>query len=304
MNLQLERDQLEITPISEDSIRIDGLTNFKIEQIFDCGQCFRFDPTGNPTHKVAFEGIAHGRYVKFGQDTPDSLIIYNSTADDFNNIWKHYLALDEDYTSLRADIKAKFTSAAGGKDTVIEKAMEYGDGIRILRQDPWETVCSFIVSQNNNIPRIKKIISAMSEAYGEPIHCGGKVYHAFPTAKALADAGEAAIFALRTGFRAKYIHDAAVKAASGELDFDAIFEAEPRHAEELLCSVKGIGPKVAACAMLFGFGKTEAFPIDVWIKRVLAKCYPDGLDISALGKYAGVAQQYLFYYERYNGGEK
>ncbi len=303
MNLQLEKNQLKITPISEDIIRVDGLTNFRIEQIFDCGQCFRFDPTENPVHRVEFEGIAHGKYIKFGQDSPNSMTIYNAIAEDFDNIWKHYLALDEDYSLLRADIKENFTAAAGGKDTVMEKAMEYGDGIRILRQDPWETVCSFIVSQNNNIPRIKKIIAAMSEAYGEPIEYGGKVYHAFPTAKALADAGEAAIFALRTGFRAKYIHDAAVKAASGELDFDEIFVADPHRAEELLCAVKGVGPKVAACAMLFGFNKTEAFPIDVWIKRVLAKYYPDGLDISALGKYAGVAQQYLFYYERYNGNK-
>lgn len=302
MVCEKQNNAIEITSLAEDAIRIDGLTNFKIEQIFDCGQCFRFDPTENPVHKVEFEGIAHGRFVRFGQDSPDSLTIYNSTAEDFNNIWKHYLALDEDYIALRADIKAKFASAAGGRDTVMEKAMEYGDGIRILRQDPWETVCSFIVSQNNNIPRIKKIISAMSAAYGEPIECSGKVYHAFPTAKALAHAGEAEIFALRTGFRAKYIHDAAVKAASGELDFNEIFAADPHRAEELLCAVKGVGPKVAACAMLFGFGKTEAFPIDVWIKRVLAKYYPHGLEISSLGKYAGVAQQYLFYYERYNGG--
>ncbi len=302
MNLQLEQNELKITPVSEDSIRVDGLSNFKIRQIFDCGQCFRFDPAENPIHKVEFEGVAHGRYVKFAQDSHDSMIIYNSTVDDFNNIWKHYLALDEDYSAIRTDIMERFTAAAGGHDTVMEKAMEYGDGIRILRQDPWEAVCSFIVSQNNNIPRIKKIISAMCEAYGAPIHYGGKVYYTFPTAQALADAGESSIFALRTGFRAKYIYDAAVKAASGELDFDTIFAADPDLAEELLCSVKGIGPKVAACAMLFGFGKTEAFPIDVWIKRVIAKYYPAGLDISALGKYAGVAQQYLFYYERYNGG--
>ena len=183
-------------------------------------------------------------------------------------------------------------------------AMEYGDGIRILRQEPWEAVCSFIVSQNNNIPRIKKIIRTMSREWGEPISCGGETYYSFPSAKALADAGEEAIFALKTGFRAKYIYDAACRAANGELDFDAIFSASPEDAEELLCKIKGVGPKVAACAMLFGFGKTEAFPVDVWIKRVLAKYYPAGLDVSALGSYAGFAQQYLFYYERYQVGNQ
>ena len=286
------------------TLRIGGLENFKISQIFDCGQCFRFDPVPSARHKCEIEGVAFGRYIRLGQDEPDSVTLYNVTKDGYDSLWKHYLALDTDYSELRRDIAARFAAASNGKDTVMPTAMEYGDGIRLLRQDPWEAVCSFIVSQNNNIPRIKKIIAAMSEAYGEPIEANGKVYYSFPTAKALADAGESAIFALRTGFRAKYIHDAAKRAASGELDFGAITSASPADAERLLCEIKGVGPKVAACAMLFGFGKTEAFPIDVWIKRVLAKYYPDGLDISALGPYAGLAQQYLFYYERYNGGDE
>ena len=294
---------LDITEIAVDTgtaVRVDGLENFKISQIFDCGQCFRFDPVDEPRHTIEIEGVAHGRYIRIGQDTPDSITVYNTTADEFEHIWRHYLALDVDYTEVRRDIAKRFAAATGGRDAIMPKAMEYGDGIRILRQEPWEAVCSFIVSQNNNIPRIKKIISAMSREWGEPIEYGGEVYYSFPTAKALADAGEDAIFALKTGFRAKYIYDAACRAASGELDYGAISGASPAEAEKLLCAIKGVGPKVAACAMLFGFDKTEAFPVDVWIKRVLAKYYPDGLDISALGKYAGIAQQYLFYYERYN----
>lgn len=296
-------ENLKITEISADGIkavRLDGLEYFKISQIFDCGQCFRFDPVADPRHKWEIGGVAHGRYVRFAQDTPDSLIIYNADADDFRGIWQHYLALDVNYGAVREDIAARFSAAAGKRDSVMPRAMEYGDGIRILRQEPWEAVCSFIVSQNNNIPRIKKIIAAMSREWGEPIEYGGEVHYSFPSAKALADAGEDAIFALKTGFRAKYIHDAACRAASGELDYAAIGAASPDEAARLLCQIKGVGPKVAACAMLFGFDKTEAFPIDVWIKRVLAKYYPDGLDIAALGKYAGIAQQYLFYYERYN----
>lgn len=296
-------ENLKITELSCNfgkAVRLDGLKHFKISQIFDCGQCFRFDPVANPRHKWEIDGVAHGRYVRLAQDTPDSLIIYNADASDFESIWRHYLALDVDYTAVRDDIAAHFAAATGGRDEIMPKAMAYGDGIRILRQDPWEAVCSFIVSQNNNIPRIKKIIAAMSREWGEPIEYGSEVHYSFPSAKALADAGEDAIFALKTGFRAKYIHDAACRAASGELDFAAIGAATPDKASELLCRIKGVGPKVAACAMLFGFDKTEAFPIDVWIKRVLAKYYPDGLDIAALGKHAGIAQQYLFYYERYN----
>lgn len=282
------------------AVRIDGLENFKISQIFDCGQCFRFDPVMSQRHACEFEGVAHGRYIRLGQDTPDSLTIYNTTVSDYEAIWKHYLALDLDYNEVRRDIAKRFSLATGGRDVIMPRAMEYGDGIRILRQEPWEAVCSFIVSQNNNIPRIKKIIAAMSREWGKPIFFGGEVHYSFPTAEALVNAGEKAIFDIKTGFRAKYIYDAAYKAASGELDFAAITAASPDKAAEMLCSVKGVGPKVAACAMLFGFDKTEAFPIDVWIKRVLAKYYPAGLDISALGKYAGIAQQYLFYYERYN----
>lgn len=284
------------------AVRIEGLTNFKISQIFDCGQCFRFDPIESDRHECEIEGVAYGRCIRLGQDSPDSVTLYNTDKDEYERIWKRYLALDADYTAMRLDIAERFKSASGGTDTVMPKAMECGDGIRILRQDPWEAVCSFIVSQNNNIPRIKKIIAAMSKAYGTPIEAFGRVYYAFPGAKALADAGEAAIFGLRTGFRAKYIYDAACRAAGGELDYNAITAASPDEAQRLLCEIKGVGPKVAACAMLFGFDKTEAFPIDVWIKRVLAKYYPNGLDISALGPYAGLAQQYLFYYERYMEG--
>ncbi len=296
-------ENLKITEFCADgtvAVQVDGLEYFKISQIFDCGQCFRFDPVENPRHKWEIGGVAHGRYVRLAQDAPDSLIIYNASAEDFENIWRHYLALDVDYAAVRADISERFAAATGNRDVIMPKAMEYGDGIRILRQEAWEAVCSFIVSQNNNIPRIKKIIAAMSREWGEAIEYDGEVHYSFPSAKALADAGEDAIFALKTGFRAKYIHDAACRAASGTLDFAAIGAASPEEASQLLCEVKGVGPKVAACAMLFGFDKTEAFPIDVWIKRVLAKYYPDGLDISALGRYAGIAQQYLFYYERYN----
>lgn len=279
------------------SVRIAGLSNFLVSQIFDCGQCFRFDPAEDGE---AFEGVAYGRYVRFSQSSPDTLEIYNSTPEDYENIWRHYLALDEDYAKIRADIASRFDTAAHGKDSVMPTAMEYGSGIRILRQEPWETLCSFIVSQNNNIPRIKKIIAAMSERYGEPVASGSRIYYSFPTAEALVEAGVDGLAALRTGFRAKYIYDAALRVSDGSLDLDAVSKMTPDAAMEALCEIKGVGPKVASCAMLFGLGMTSAFPIDVWIKRVLSKYYPDGLDIGMLGDYAGIAQQYLFYYERYN----
>lgn len=139
----------------------------------------------------------------------------------------------------------------------------------------------------------------MSEKYGENI---GSVY-TFPTAKSLFEAGEAEIFALRTGFRAKYIFDAAKKVHTGELDLNKVASAATyEEAAEMLMSVSGVGPKVAACTLLFGFGRTDAFPIDVWIKKVIEKRFPNGLDKSVFGNEAGIAQQYLFYYERYIEG--
>ena len=183
----------------------------------------------------------------------------------------------------------------------MDLAIKYGYGIRILRQDKWEAICSFIISQNNNIPRIKKIVLSMCEKYGERVCFLDKDYYSFPSASVLLEAGVEEIFNLKTGFRAKYIIDACEKIASGEISLDLI-DGEPSYEKcvEMLCKIKGVGLKVASCALLFGFNRTEAFPIDVWIKRVIDNRFNGSLDISSLGKNGGIAQQYLFYYERYN----
>lgn len=266
-----------------------------IFKTFDCGQCFRFDPVSLYGNKYEFGGVAYGKYVVFAQNSPYELKIYGTTPEEYESLWRHYLALDTDYEAINSSI------ISATKSDHMEKAVLYGDGIRILRQEPWECVCSFIISQNNNIPRIKKIISALSEKYGDKIEQNGATYYTFPTAKSLFEAGEEAIFALKTGFRAKYIIDASSKISSGETDLEAILKEENFDTcVDILCKIKGIGLKVASCALLFGFNKTEAFPIDVWMKRALEKYFPDGIDLNALGKNAGIAQQYLFYYERYN----
>ncbi len=273
-------------------VRVDGLEHFDVSQIFDCGQAFRFLPVPAPEGSFAVGGVAYGKYVEFVQ-TDDTLTIRNSNLADYEKIWKHYLSLDADYSKIQRDLKARFDSE------VFEKAVEVGDGIRLLRQEPWECVCSFIVSQNNNIPRIRKIIESMCEKYGDEIEFEGRNYYAFPTPEALANAGVDGIFELRTGFRAKYIYDAAKKVASGELELAKLFELDTESALAELCRVRGIGSKVASCALLFAFEKYDAFPIDVWVKKIIEKYFPDGLDIKSLGDYAGIAQQYLFFYERY-----
>ncbi len=271
----------------ENYIEIDGLDRFSIGKIFDCGQCFRFDPVGN-----GIEGVAYSKVLYFEQESLDKVKIYGITKSEFDERFCRYLALDEDYSAVDSDIITRLDN-----DETIKKAIEYGSGIRILRQDGWEALCSFIISQNNNIPRIKKIIENMSREFGEKID---ETHYAFPTAEALYNAGVDKIFELKTGFRAKYIYDAAEKVVTGKIDLSAVDKMTTDEALEYLMQIKGVGLKVASCALLFGFNKTDAFPVDVWVKRVLEKYYPDGLDLTNLGAYAGMIQQYLFYYERYN----
>ncbi|MBR6922631.1 MAG: DNA-3-methyladenine glycosylase 2 family protein [Clostridia bacterium] len=260
--------------------------HFDLDKIFDCGQSFRFEKGGDGV----WEGVAFGRVLRVSQD--ETNVYLNCTEEEYENIWKRYLCLDEDYDAVNADIKKHFDNA------VIDLAMQAGDGIRILRQEPWETLCSFIISQNNNIPRIKSLITAVCKSYGEEFEYNGKKYYAFPTPEALLSAGEDGLKALKTGFRAGYLISAAEHCVNG-MDLCKIrdeYTYEQGLAE--LCTVKGVGPKVASCTLLFALGKTSAFPVDVWIKKTIDKYFDGKLDTSSLGEYAGIAQQYLFYYER------
>ncbi len=263
--------------------------HYDITKVFDCGQCFRFDPSP----LGGFEGVAMGKYLRITQDE-STLTLHGSDETDFEQIWYYYLSLHEDYGEINEEILKNLCG-----DEVMKQAMHTGDGIRILHQDCWEALCSFIISQNNNIPRIKKIIDALCRALGDPIRAGDRVFYTFPSPEAILGAGEDLIFSLKTGFRAKYIIDAAKK-------FDSLPTEEMKNsmtyeeAQSLLTAISGVGPKVSSCVLLFGFGKYEAFPIDVWIKKVLQKYYNGNFDPTVIGKYAGIAQQYLFYYERYD----
>ena len=264
------------------------------DKTFDCGQCFRFERSDKSRHESEWEGVAFGRQVSFAKDG-DRLYVYNSTEEEFEGIWRRYLDLDTDYIAIDKDILSRSESDA------LKNAVSFGHGIRILRQEPWETVCSFIISQNNNIPRIKKIVRALCERAGDRID--GSDEFSFPPPTSVSRLGVDGLFELKTGFRAKYIYDAASRVACGEISLDGIMDMPSALGADELCKIKGVGPKVAACALLFGFGKYDAFPVDVWIKKAIEKYFPGEFDPSRLGPYAGVAQQYLFYYERYLGGE-
>ncbi|NLZ46595.1 MAG: DNA-3-methyladenine glycosylase 2 family protein [Clostridiales bacterium] len=207
----------------------------------------------------------------------DTFIFHNTSKEDFLNIWVDYFDFNTDYGAL----KKQFS-----QDETLNKACRFAPGIRLLKQDKWEALCSFIISQNNNIPRIKGIISRLSEKY-----------QGFPTYNQLADETVESLSFLRAGFRAKYLIDAAQKLASGELNLDIISKSDMDTARQSLMTIKGVGPKVAECALLYGMYRTEAFPVDVWIKRVMEEYYPNGLPKCVNGV-EGIAQQYLFHYVR------
>lgn len=282
--------------------------SFDVGKIFDCGQCFRFDRVENSCHEAEYSGVAFGRVVAFGQDG-DTLYIYNSTLEDYENIWHGYLGLDVDYRRIDSSLLSCTDSRS------FAEAVAYGKGIRILRQDIEEAIISFIISQNNNIPRIKQIIERLSTLCGEPIniseemetHLSGRSsLYSFPTAQALLTLGVDGLFAAKTGFRAKYIYDACQRLVSGDISVDRLLELDDTaEGLEYLCRIKGVGPKVASCILLFSCARLDAFPVDVWIKKAMTRYFPES-DFSPeiFGEYAGIAQQYLFYYERYLGGEK
>ena len=248
---------------------------FNLSLCLDCGQAFRWQNDG-----TKWCGVAFGKYITIEQ-TETELIFYNSTEDDFNNIWKNYFDLDCDYTKIISEYD----------DNYLKQAVKEYNGIRILHQEPWEALCSFIISQNNNIPRIKGIIERLCEKFGE----GESGKKSFPSAETLSKLSVEDLAPLRAGFLAKYIIDAAQKVPNGEIDFEKI-KAEPiEYGREELQKIKGVGAKVAECTLLYGFHKINAFPIDVWVKRIMAEMYPNGLPKCTKGT-EGIAQQYLFHW--------
>ncbi len=246
----------------------------------DCGQAFRWKklPDGG------MHGVAFGKPLTVREEG-NKIILEGCSEDDFEAVWKSYFDLDRDYEKICCGFRS---------DPALKNAVDFCPGIRILRQEPWEALCSFIISQNNNIPRIKGIIERLCEALGDNL--GGGDF-SFPSAEKIAAAGEEALAPLRAGFRNKYIIDAARKVADGTVDFEKINTMSDGDAASELKKIKGVGDKVAACALLYGFGRVDCLPIDVWVKRILAETYPDGLPGCTLG-YRGIAQQYLFHWRR------
>ncbi len=256
--------------------------NFDIKRTFLCGQCFRWQEREDG----CFHGVAHGRYISLSQG--EGCVTLHGIAEQDIPLWEEYFDISTDYAGIISQLSA---------DKTLSVACKASGGIRLLRQEPFETLISFIISQNNNIPRISGIIGRLCESFGSKIEGG----YAFPTAKQLEGITPDDLAPLRAGFRARYITDAVNKVNSGEVDFDEIRSLPLEPAREKLKTIVGVGDKVADCVLLFGFAKQDAFPKDVWVKRLMAQFYPDGLPECTKGV-EGIAQQYLFDYVRNNGG--
>ncbi|MBO4432921.1 MAG: DNA-3-methyladenine glycosylase 2 family protein [Clostridia bacterium] len=264
-----------------EKIYIENATNFDLEQTLDCGQAFRWSKDKNNV----WHGMAGGKYIEIYKSEKD-IVIEGSSKEDFENFWAEYFDLDRDYGAISGSFESNET---------LKAAAQFGNGIRILRQEPWEALCSFIISQNNNIPRIKGIIERLCENFGEKTSS----MYSFPSAETLAALTPEDLAVIRSGFRAKYIIDAARKVANKEINLEALKTMDYAEAQKELLKIKGVGPKVADCALLYGCGHIEAFPKDVWIKRALEEFFGGEMPKCALDN-AGIAQQYIFYYIREN----
>lgn len=262
-------------------VKVSGIRDLDLAQTLDCGQSFRW----TELEDGFFRGTAFGKSVTVKLDGTD-LYIYNTTKSDFENIWYDYFDFGLDYGEIRRNISKIHP--------VLCEAAKYAPGIRILRQEPYEALCTFIISQNNNIKRIKGIVQRFCEIFGDKI---GENEFAFPTAEKMASLSVDDLAPLRAGFRNRYLIDAAQKVAGGEVDLERCKTIDYEEARRELMKITGVGVKVADCTLLFGMHRIEAFPVDVWMKRALEKLFP-GMCGADFGEYAGIAQQYIFHYSR------
>lgn len=265
---------------TDGNVEIRELANFSLPQTLDCGQAFRWQETEDG----CWQGVAFGKCLKICEKD-GVFTLFDTSTEEFESVWRSYFDLDRDYGKI---------IEALSENEVLKTAGAFASGIRILKQDPWEALCSFIISQNNNIPRIKGIVERLCENFGERIAEG---LYSFPSAKRIAALSLEDLSVLRSGFRAKYILDAAKKVALGKIDLEVLKTSDLDTAREELMKIYGVGAKVADCTLLFGLSHLEAFPKDVWIKRAMEKLF-DGVLPSCAENYAGIAQQYIFHYAR------
>ena len=277
------------------TVILEDVKNFNPKHIFECGQCFRWIKQEDDS----YTGVAMGKVINVKQEG-NKIYLDNTTKEDFDNIWYDYFDLGRDYESMVNTLKVM--------DEHLEKATEFGEGIRILKQDGWEMLISFIISANNRIPMIQRAINNLSKNFGTYIgEYKNQEYYAFPTPQQLNKATIEEIRACSTGFRDKYIKSAVDYVTENKEDVLSYRKLSTDECVKELIKFNGVGPKVADCIALFGMQKYDTFPVDVWVKRVMEEFYvEENLSLPKIRKFAldkwgdlaGFAQQYLFYYAR------
>lgn len=277
-------------------VKLSGYDSFLISEILECGQCFRFERLKEEDYRI----IVFGRVLRIRQEEKQ-ILFFGTNEKEMNALWIPYFDLQNDYNAIK--------TVLAEKDAVLKQAVEFAPGIRILNQDFFECLISFILSQNNRISKIKTAMKNISEKYGELIgEENGEKLYSFPSARALETATEEELKSCKTGFRARYIMDAVKKVNEAQIDGEALKKMATEEARQKLMEIKGVGPKVADCVLLFSLGRREVFPTDVWIKKIMSHFYFDGNETSLkeiheranlnFGEYGGFAQQYLFHYAR------
>ncbi len=276
-------------------IIIEDLGDFEPKHTFECGQCFRW----NLEDDGSYTGVAYDRILNVNKDK-DTVVLNNTNIEDFNNIWVKYFDLANDYNEIKRDLASK--------DEVIKDAIDFGHGIRILRQEPWEILISFIISANNAIPRIKKSVELLSKDFGQYLgQYRGKDHYSFPSAEIISGLNDEQLEPYGVGYRSKYILGAAKKVVDENISLEQLKKMSGEDCYNAMLEFSGVGPKVASCILVFAMGKVEACPVDVWIKRVMEHFYfhkdtpnkkIEQFARQKFGQYAGYAQQYLFYYAR------
>jgi len=285
--------------MKEQKYILENQESFELKDIFECGQCFRWNRNLNGSYTgVINKGVLN-------VEKQEEKIIFTGMLDgNIEEIARFYFDLDRDYEEIKRELS--------NIDKYLKTSIEYGSGIRILNQDLWETIISFIISANNNIPRIKGIIERLSEKYGKEINWNGEKYYTFPTPDELKNVAVEELRSIGTGFRDIRIYETTHKILKGEFDLTEIAKKDTITARNELLTLSGVGPKVADCILLFSTLKRfDVFPIDVWVRRVMNELYIKNEDENKVskkeimkiaeqkfGNLEGLAQQYLFYWKR------
>ena len=286
--------------MQEQKYILKNISSFEPKHIFECGQCFRWEKEDDGS----YTGIVKNNVINVKKVNNE--IIFNSIgADNLEELVKEYFDLERNYE----DIKNTLSKV----DIYLENSINYGNGIRILNQDLWETIISFIISANNNIPRIKGIINRLSYKYGNKIIWNNKEYYTFPTVESLSKATVEELRKTGLGFRDIRVYETTQKILNKQVDLEELHkEKDTKKIREILLTLSGVGPKVADCILLFSTLKRfDVFPIDVWVRRVMNDLYIKNEDESKVdkkeieklakekyGNLEGIAQQYLFYWKR------